>query len=118
MALRLSADPATRNSAPNEWPFEKSGDAPDDDEDEAHFFARRFAPKDPLPVGIERVVLIHELREVRPQVGFTRLAPLESNLGVAHGQLDLALQFSEQRHRSGAHADARGARLGCGPIHP
>jgi Domain of unknown function (DUF1998) len=60
--------------------FEKPGDAPDDEEDEAHFFARRFAPKEPLPPGIERVVLIHELREVRAQVGFTRLAPLESNL--------------------------------------
>lgn len=61
-------------------PFEKPGDAPTEEEDEAQFFARRFAPKDPLPAGIERVVLIHELREVRAQVGFTRLAPLESNL--------------------------------------
>lgn len=64
----------------HDMPFEKPGDAPDDDEEEAHFFARRLAPKEALPVGIERIVLIHELREVRAQVGFTRLAPSESDL--------------------------------------
>lgn len=61
-------------------PFEKPGDAPNDDEREAHFFARRLARRDPLPGGIERVVLIHQLREVRAQIGFTRLAPMESDL--------------------------------------
>lgn len=60
-------------------PFEKPGDSPGDEEKEAHFFARRFK-LDPLPPGIERVVLIHELREVRVQIGFTRLAPSESDL--------------------------------------
>ncbi len=61
-------------------PFEQPGDAPGDEEREAHFFARRFAPPEPLPAGIARIVRIHELREVRAQVGFTRLAPLEANL--------------------------------------
>lgn len=61
-------------------PFEKPGDTPNDEEREAHFFARRATFKDGLPDGIERVVLIRELREVRAQLGFTRLAPLEANL--------------------------------------
>jgi len=61
-------------------PVEKPGDSPTDEEQEAHFFARRTSTKEPLPEGIDRIVLIHELREVRAQIGFTRLAPLESNL--------------------------------------
>ncbi|MBK7539404.1 MAG: DUF1998 domain-containing protein [Myxococcales bacterium] len=61
-------------------PFEKPGDAPDEEEEAAHFFARRLHPRAPLPAGIERVVLVRKLREVRAQIGFTRLAPAEANL--------------------------------------
>jgi hypothetical protein len=60
--------------------YEKGGEGPTDEEAEAKFFGRRHAPVEPLPRGLERVVLIRELREVRAQVGFTRLAPLESDL--------------------------------------
>jgi len=47
---------------------------PTDEETEANSSARRHQPAEPLPPGLERVVLIRELREVRAQVGFTRLA--------------------------------------------
>jgi hypothetical protein len=63
-----------------EVPLEKPGDAPSDEEAEAKFFARRLAPGTTLPAGIDLVVLVRELREVRAQVGFTRLAPFEANL--------------------------------------
>ena len=61
-------------------PVEEAGDCPDEEELAASFFARRLRPRTPLPVGVDRVVLIRQLREVRAQVGFTRLAPIEANL--------------------------------------
>jgi hypothetical protein len=50
-----------------------------------NFFIRRLPtrPRD-LPVGVERIVLAHRLREVRVQVGFTRIEPITSNLQGEH----------------------------------
>lgn len=85
-AVRRNEMPAPPPLKPAEYahiqevPFEQPGDAPSEEEEAAHFFARRLSPKEPLPDGIERVVLVHNLREVRAQVGFTRLAPSESDL--------------------------------------
>ena len=61
-------------------PVERPGDAPTDEERAASFFARRLEPKRPLPRGIERVVLVRQLREVYAQVGFSRLAPIDAEL--------------------------------------
>ncbi len=61
-------------------PLERPGDAPTDDERAASFFARRLKPKRPLPDGIERVVLVRQLREVHAQVGFSRLAPIDAEM--------------------------------------
>ena len=47
---------------------------------EAAFFATRARREAGLPKVIERVVLAHKLREVRAQVGFTRLMPTSSDL--------------------------------------
>jgi hypothetical protein len=44
------------------------------------FFARMLRRDRALPAGIERVVLASKLREVRAQVGFTRLMPVSSDL--------------------------------------
>ena len=44
------------------------------------FFARRLRRDRALPAAIERVVLATKLREVRAQVGFTRLMPVSSDL--------------------------------------
>jgi len=44
------------------------------------FFATRVRRDPALPTEIERVVLAHKLREVRAQVGFTRLLPTSSDL--------------------------------------
>lgn len=62
-------------------PEEKPGDVPTPEERAASFFARRLRPKRPLPSGIERVVLVRQLREVLAQVGFSRLAPIDAELG-------------------------------------
>ncbi|MBP8807708.1 MAG: DUF1998 domain-containing protein [Kofleriaceae bacterium] len=61
-------------------PIERPGDTPTEDERAASFFARRLAPAHRLPTGIERVVLVRQLREVHAQVGFSRLAPIDSEL--------------------------------------
>lgn len=61
-------------------PAERPGDAPSEDERAASFFARRLEPKRPLPVGIDRVVLVRQLREVLAQVGFSRLAPIDAEM--------------------------------------
>lgn len=61
-------------------PIERPGDAPTDDERAASFFARRLEPRRPLPAGIERVVLVRQLREVFAQVGFSRLAPIDAEM--------------------------------------
>jgi len=61
-------------------PVERPGDAPTDDERTASFFARRLRPKHALPGGIDRVVLVRQLREVYAQVGFSRLAPIDAEM--------------------------------------
>lgn len=50
-------------------PPEKTGEYPKDDD---AFFARTVTPKGGAPAGIGQVVLVHKLREVRVQTGFTR----------------------------------------------
>lgn len=77
-------------------PLEKPGERPPPDED---FFARRVTPKGGLPAGVERVVLASKLREVRAQIGFTRLeAPSpdiqgEFDLKVTSAPLGLATNW-------------------------
>ena len=53
------------------------------------FFARRATPKDGLPAGVSTLVLAHKLREIRVQVGFTRLEPVSANL---QGEYDLQIR--------------------------
>jgi hypothetical protein len=53
-----------------------------------YFFARTFKPASGLPVGICRLVLAHRLREVRVQVGLTRL---ESATPDLQGEYDLGV---------------------------
>jgi hypothetical protein len=66
---------------------------------EAVFFARRHAPKEPLPAGIAQVVVVPKLREVIAQVGFTRLEPVtpdvqgEYDLGVKTASLGLTTNW-------------------------
>lgn len=67
-------------------PDERPGELPRPDDD---FFARRFVPASGLPTGVERLVLAHKLREVRVQVGFTRLEPVTPDL---QGEYDLGVQ--------------------------
>lgn len=60
-----------------------------EDRPEGHFFARRLPLPDPvLPLlsSVERVVLVHRLREVTAQIGFTRFEPVVPDL---QGELDL-----------------------------
>jgi hypothetical protein len=61
-------------------PVERPGDAPTDDERAASFFARRLKSTHQLPSGIDRVVLVRQLREVHAQVGFSRLAPIDAEM--------------------------------------
>jgi len=67
-------------------PEERRGELPAVDD---IFFARRFTPPEGLPAGVGRVVLAHKLREVRVQVGFTRLEPVTADL---EGEFDLGVQ--------------------------
>lgn len=53
------------------------------------FFARRAEPEGGLPPGIARLVLVKKLREVRAQVGFTRLEPVTPDL---QGEFDLGVR--------------------------
>ena len=53
------------------------------------FFARRWVPKGKLPTKVESVVLAHKLREVRVQVGFTRIEPVTPDL---QGEFDLGVE--------------------------
>ncbi len=55
------------------------------------FFATRTKREPSLPPEIERVVLAHKLREVRAQVGFTRLMPTSSDLQGEYQVLPAAL---------------------------
>ncbi len=61
-------------------PVERPGDMPTEEERAAGFFGRRLDARQPLPDGIERVVLVRQLREVHAQVGFSRLAPIDAEL--------------------------------------
>ena len=65
-------------------PIEKTGDLPQHDD---IFFARRAATTP--PDGIGAVVLAHKLREVRAQVGFTRL---ESGSRSLQGEFDIGVR--------------------------
>ncbi len=67
-------------------PEERPGELPPAGVD---FFARRFTPSEELPGGVGRLVLAHKLREVRVQVGFTRLEPVTPDL---QGEFDLGVQ--------------------------
>ncbi|MFC1611916.1 hypothetical protein ACFL6C_13215, partial [Myxococcota bacterium] len=66
-------------------PKETPGELPGEDED---FFAR-IAAGDRLPAGIGQVVLASKVREVRAQIGFTRLEPVTPDL---QGEYDLGVQ--------------------------
>jgi hypothetical protein len=86
-----------------EQEFEKPGDLPGHDE---RFYARRVVPENGLPPRVSRVVLAKKLREVRVQVGFTRIEPPtpdlqgEYDLGVTSAQVRLSqtwLPASEMR---------------------
>jgi hypothetical protein len=67
-------------------PLEAHGDLPRQEE---LFFARRFVPDGGLPSKVARVVLAHKLREVRVQVGFTRIEPPTPDL---QGEFDLNVE--------------------------
>jgi hypothetical protein len=54
-----------------------------------HFFARSIRLKGALPAGLARVVVAHKLREVRAQIGFTRLEPVTADL---QGEFDLKVE--------------------------
>jgi hypothetical protein len=55
------------------------------------FFARSFIPPDGLPANVSKLVLAHKLREVRVQIGFTRLEPVSASL---QGEFDLEVRSS------------------------
>lgn len=42
----------------------------------AKFFARKVKPRDGLPTGVGKLVVVSKLREVVAQIGFTRLEPV------------------------------------------
>lgn len=67
-------------------PAERPGDLPEQDEP---FFARRAAADPPLPPVAERLVLAHKLREVRAQIGFTRLEAATADL---QGEYDVQVE--------------------------
>jgi hypothetical protein len=53
------------------------------------FYARRTLPKGGLPSGVAALILAHKLREIRVQIGFTRLEPVTANL---QGEYDLQVR--------------------------
>lgn len=67
-------------------PTEKLGELPPAD---SKFFAREAVVAGGVPDGLRRVVVAPKLREVRVQIGFTRLEPATPNL---QGEYDLAVQ--------------------------
>jgi Domain of unknown function (DUF1998) len=67
-------------------PEEHPGELPNADED---FFARRCAPDGGLPAKVAHMVLAHKLREVRVQVGFTRI---DSATADMQGEYDLGVR--------------------------
>jgi hypothetical protein len=66
--------------------LEQRGDRPPAD---AEFFARRVEPTGGLSREVERLVLAPKLREVRAQIGFTRLEPATPDL---QGEFDLEVE--------------------------
>jgi len=70
-------------------PIEQPGDLPSSTDT---FFARRAALDWTLPAGVAAVVLIKKLREVRVQVGFTRLEPAVADL---QGEYDLGVESQQ-----------------------
>lgn len=79
-------------------PDESPGDRPQRGD---NFFVRRLRPRpqDPLPAVVTRVVLAHKLREIRAQLGFTRIEALtpdlqgEYDLGVTSASLGLTTNW-------------------------
>jgi hypothetical protein len=69
-------------------PAESPGDLP---RSEDIFFART-CPLNPKPAGISRLVLVPKLREVRAQIGFTRLEPLSPDL---EGEYELGVKTAQ-----------------------
>ena len=69
-------------------PEEKAGDLPGR---RAQFFARRAVREEGLAAQVEAVVLARKLREVRVQVGFTRLNPVSPNF---HGDLEIGSKMA------------------------
>jgi len=67
-------------------PKETAGELPPDDTD---FWARRVVPAEPWPSGIGTVVVAPKLREVRAQIGFTRIEPVTPDL---QGEFDLEVE--------------------------
>lgn len=67
-------------------PKEVRGQLPPEDE---AFFAREAVADEPLPRGIAKLVLAQKLREVRAQIGFTRIEPVTPDL---QGEFDLGVE--------------------------
>lgn len=67
-------------------PPEAPGDLPTPED---VFFARRVDPPQGLPSGVASLVLIPKLREVRAQIGFTRLEAVTPDL---QGEFDLGVE--------------------------
>lgn len=67
-------------------PVESPGDLPGADD---LFFARTHQPQAGLPDKVGKIVLASKLREVRVQVGFTRLEPVTPDL---QGEFDLQVE--------------------------
>ena len=65
------------------------GELPPED---ATFWARRVVPEQGLPAGIGAVVVAHKLREVRAQIGFTRIEPVTPDL---QGEFDLGVESAK-----------------------
>ena len=57
---------------------------------EDSFYARTSKPKDGLPDKLAQVVLVRKLREVRAQVGFTRIEPVTPDLQGESGSISTA----------------------------
>jgi hypothetical protein len=75
-AIRTKTPPPVAPIRSAEWrslvsqPIEKAGDMP---APRLSFFARALPPAGNLPASVAKVILVPRLREVRVQVGFTRL---------------------------------------------
>ncbi|HEY8430053.1 MAG TPA: DUF1998 domain-containing protein, partial [Sandaracinaceae bacterium] len=69
-----------------ESPREEPGERPPPD---VTFWAREVEAADGLPEGVARLVLAPKLREVRAQIGFTRLEPTTPDL---QGEFDLGVE--------------------------